>query len=136
MSKLRILYGELNPGLLASQAEALQKAGYSVQTAIGRKAVQEALNKETFELVILGATLTRDDRHHLPYMAKKAQAGTKVLALHTDGSRHPYVDGNIDTGEDMEHLLAKINSMCARSAQMHKPAAQDSKAMGARAGAR
>src|SRR5438045_4274043 len=116
MSKLKLLYGELNPGVLSSQAEQLQKAGYVVQTAVGRKAVQEALKKEAFDLVLLGQTLTRDDRHHLPYMVKRVQAGTKVLVLHTDGSRHPYVDANIDTGEDMAHLLAKIAAVTGKAA--------------------
>ena len=111
MSKLKLLYGESNEEVLASQAAQLQKAGYTVQTAIGRRGVQDMLKKETFDLVVLGQTLTRDDRHHLPYMVKKAQAGAKVLVLHTDGSRHPYVDGNIDTGSDMQHLLDKISAM-------------------------
>jgi DNA-binding NtrC family response regulator len=133
MSKLKLLYSELNPGVLSSQAEELKKAGYSVQTAVGRKAVQEALIKETFDLVILGPTLTRDDRHHIPYMVKKAQAAAKVLVLHTDGSRHPYVDGNIDTGEDMQHLLAKISAM---HSQPKPTAAKEPKTMAARAGAR
>ena len=44
MSKLKLLYGESNEDVLASQAAELQKAGYAVQTAIGRKAVQELLN--------------------------------------------------------------------------------------------
>lgn len=108
MSKLKVLYGELDEEILTTQADGLKKAGYTVQTAVGRKGVQEALKSESFDLVLLGATLTRDDRHHLPYMVKKANGATKVLALHTDGSRHPYVDANIDTGEDMEHLLAKL----------------------------
>ena len=82
-----------------------------MQPSVGRKGVQEALNSGAFDLVILGPTLTRDDRHHLPYMVKKASKQTKVLVMHTDGSRHPYVDGNIDTGEDMNHLLAKISAM-------------------------
>jgi DNA-binding NtrC family response regulator len=118
MSKLKMLYGELNEEVLASQAAALQQAGYDVHTAVGRKPMQGALKKETFELVVLGQTLTRDDRHHLPYMAKKSQPGIKVLVLHTDGSRHPYVDGNIDTGEDMQHLLAKISAMQAQPKTM------------------
>lgn len=110
MSKLKVLYSELNEEVLASQAELLQKAGHQVQTAIGRKGTQEVLKTATFDLVILGATLTRDDRHHLPYMVKKAHAQTRVLVMHTDGSRHPYVDGNTDTGETMERLLEKISA--------------------------
>ncbi len=116
MSKLKVLYGELNEEILASQAELLQKAGHQVQTAVGRKGVLEALKNATFNLVVLGPTLTRDDRHHLPYMVKKAHAGTRVLVMHTDGSRHPYVDGNIDTGESFERLLEKIGSVRTKTA--------------------
>jgi DNA-binding NtrC family response regulator len=107
-ASLKVLYGEQSEQVLAIQAESLQKAGFSVQTAVGRKAIQEALNQGQFDLVILGPTLSRDDRHHLPYMVKKASATARVLVMHTDGSRHPYVDANTDTGEDMEHLIRKI----------------------------
>ena len=116
MAKLKVLYGELNEETLAAQADSLQKAGYQVQAAVGRKGVQEALKSAQFDLVLLGPTLTRDDRHHLPYMAKKASQQLKVLVMHTDGSRHPYVDGNIDTGEDMAHLLAKIAAVTGKAA--------------------
>ncbi len=115
-ASLKVLYGELNEQVLASEAVVLEKAGHTVQTAVGRKAVQDALSKDAFDLVVLGPTLTRDDRHHLPYMVKKAHAETRVLVMHTDGSRHPYVDGNIDTGESMERLLEKINAPQTKTA--------------------
>jgi ABC-type amino acid transport substrate-binding protein len=115
-ASLKVLYGELNEQVLAAQAASLQNAGYDVQAAVGRKGVQEALRAGKFDLVVLGPTLTRDDRHHLPYFVKKAHAGTRVLVMHTDGSRHPYVDGNTDTGEDMEHLIAKIGALPPKAA--------------------
>lgn len=111
MSKLKVLYGELNEQVLSEQADSLKKAGYNVETAVGRKGVQDRLQQGSFDLVVLGGTLSRDDRHHLPYKVKKAQASARVLVMHTDGSRHPYVDGWVDTGSDMEHWLSKINSM-------------------------
>jgi DNA-binding NtrC family response regulator len=107
-ASMKVLYGELNEEVLQSQAESLKKSGYSVQTAVGRKGVQEALKQGSFDLVILGPTLSRDDRHHLPYMVKKANSAARVLVMHTDGSRHPYVDGNTDTGSSMEELVRKI----------------------------
>jgi DNA-binding NtrC family response regulator len=113
---LSILYGEGDADVMAEQAASMQKAGHQVQTALGRKGVQEALKGGKFDLVILGGTLTRDDRHHLPYMVKKAYAGLRVLVLHTDGGRHPYVDANLDTGSDMEHLLGKISAGFVREA--------------------
>ncbi len=108
---MKVLYGEQNEQVLASQAEALQKEGFTVQSAVGRKALQEALKSAQFDLVILGGTLSRDDRHHLPYMVKKASATARVLVMHTDGSRHPYVDANTDTGDSMELLVRKIASL-------------------------
>src|SRR5260370_33766781 len=112
----KVLYGELNEQVLSAQAESLQKAGYKVQTAVGRAGVLDALKSATFDLVILGPTLTRDDRHHLPYMVKKAHAGTRVLVMHTDGSRHPSVDAHIDTGEIMERLIEKIGGLQTKTA--------------------
>ena len=109
--KLKVLYGEGNAEVLASQASCLESAGHEVRTAEGRKAVEETLRKGSFDLVVLGPTLTRNDRHHLPYMVKKFSPGTRVLVMHTDGERHPYVDGNIDTGRSMTDTVAKIAAM-------------------------
>ncbi len=110
-AKFRILYGEGDGEILAAQAAAMEKAGHTVQQAVGRKAVDEALKKSTFDLVVLGASLTRNDRHHLPYMVKKANSETSVLVMHADGSRHPYVDACTDTGASMENVLNRIEAM-------------------------
>jgi DNA-binding NtrC family response regulator len=110
-SKLRILYGEGDEEVLAQQGAAIEKAGHIVQKALGRKAVDEALKKSTYDLVMLGATMTRNDRHHLPYMAKKANGEISVLVLHADGTRHPYVDACVDTGASLENILNRIESM-------------------------
>ncbi len=110
-AKLRILYSEGDDEVLKAQASAMEKAGHIVQQASGRKAVQEALTKTAFDLVVLGPTLTRNDRHHLPYMVKKASAGTSVLVMHADGSRHPYVDACTDTGASLEAVLNRIEGM-------------------------
>ncbi|SPF49489.1 hypothetical protein SBA1_910037 [Candidatus Sulfotelmatobacter kueseliae] len=110
-TRLRILYGEGNDETLKAQAAGIEKAGHTVQQAVGRKGVEEAIRKSAFDLVILGATLTRNDRHHLPYMVKKASAETSVLVMHADGSRHPYVDACTDTGASLETVLTRIEGM-------------------------
>jgi len=110
-AKLKILYGEGDGEVLAEQAAAFEKAGHSVQKAEGRKGVDGALKAAKFDLVILGSTLSRNDRHHLPYMVKKANAETQVLVMHADGSRHPYVDACTDTGSSLEHVLGRIDAM-------------------------
>jgi len=110
-AKLKILYGEGDAEVLAEQAAAFEKAGHSVQKAEGRKGVDGALKTAKFDLVILGSTLSRNDRHHLPYMVKKANADIQVLVMHADGSRHPYVDACTDTGSSMETVLGRIDAM-------------------------
>jgi DNA-binding NtrC family response regulator len=110
-TKLRVLYGEGDVEVLKTQAVEFEKAGHTVQQATGRKEVEQALKNGTFDLVILGATLSRNDRHHLPYIVKKASAETSVLVMHADGSRHPYVDACTDTGVSMESVLVRIEGM-------------------------
>jgi DNA-binding NtrC family response regulator len=109
--QLKILYGEGDAEVLVSQAASIQNAGHQVETAVGRKAIDEAARRGGFDLVILGPTLTKNDRHHLPYVIKKAQAATRILVMHTDGEGHPAVDANIDTGRGIADLVAKIASM-------------------------
>jgi DNA-binding NtrC family response regulator len=111
MAKLRILYSEGDGEVLKAQAAGIEKAGHAVQQAVGRKGVEEAIKRSAFDLVVLGPTLTRNDRHHLPYMVKKASAETSVLVMHADGSRHPYVDACTDTGASLETVLQRIATM-------------------------
>lgn len=122
-AKLRILYGEGDGEVLAQQAAAFEKAGHTVQKAEGRKSVDEALKNGKFDLVVLGSSMSRNDRHHLPYMVKKANAETKVLVMHADGARHPSVDACVDTGTSMESILNKIESMNLIGAPTTKAAA-------------
>lgn len=110
-TKLRVLYGEGDVEILTAQSAEFEKAGHTVQQADSRKAVEQALKNGTFDLVVLGPTLSRNDRHHLPYMVKKTNADTSVLVMHADGSRHPYVDACTDTGASLESVLVRIEGM-------------------------
>jgi len=112
-SSIKILYGESDEQTLSAQSAEMTKAGHHVTTALDRKGVTEALRRDNFELVILGATLSKDDRHHLPYMVKKAHAGTKVLVMHA-GTHHHEVDAAIDPSLSMHRILEKI-------AALHQP---------------
>jgi DNA-binding NtrC family response regulator len=104
---IKILYGECDEEVLATQSAAMKKAGHHLTTAVGRQGVLEALRRDAFDLVILGSTLTKDDRHHLPYMVKKTHEGTKVLIMHAS-SRHHEVEATIDAGTSMQLVLEKI----------------------------
>ena len=94
-AKPTILYGESNAQIMAEQIKTFEKAGYPIATALGRAAIEQALKSNSYALVILGHTLNKDDRHHLPYMVKKANASTRILVLHAS-CKHPKVDIAID----------------------------------------
>ncbi len=111
-SGVKILYSESDEQVLAEQAAQMKKAGHHVTTAIGRQAVQQALRSDAFDLVILGSTVSKDDRHHLPYMVKKAHEGTKVLVMHA-GGRHHEVDATLDANTSMQFVLEKIARLLA-----------------------
>jgi DNA-binding NtrC family response regulator len=115
-SKLRILYAEGDSEVLATQSVTLEKAGYDITQAEGRQQVQDTLKQGKFDLVILGPTLTKNDRHHLAYMVKKAQPETRLLVTHTDGEGHPAVDASLETGRSMNALLEKIASIHPQAA--------------------
>jgi len=109
-SRLHILYSEGNDQVLANQAATIEMAGHQVETALGRKAVEQAVRAKSYDWVVLGPTLSKNDRHHLPYMVKKAKESTRVLVMHTDGEGHPAVDANLDTGASILDLVAKIGA--------------------------
>jgi len=111
-AKVKILYAELDAEVLASQAAAIQKAGHQMVTAVGRAEVERTVRQDSFDLVILGQTLTKNDRHHLPYMVKKANPAARVLVLHA-GGHHPEVDAAIEAGTDLKNVLDAIASMSA-----------------------
>ena len=109
-STIKILYGESDEHTLSAQAAEMKQAGHHVTTALNRHGVQEALRCDAFDLVILGATLSKDDRHHLPYMVKKAHEGTKVLVMHA-GTHHHEVDAVIDSNLSMHLILERIAAL-------------------------
>ena len=106
-STIKILYGESDEQTLAAQSAEMTKAGHHVTVALHRSGVQDALKRDAFDLVILGATLSKEDRHHLPYMVKKAHEGTKVLVMHA-GTHHHEVDAAVDPSMSMHRILEKI----------------------------
>ncbi len=109
-ASIKILYSESEEKEIGTQTAEMKKAGHNVTTAVGRKAVMEALKKESFDLVILGSTVSKEDRHHLPYMVKKAHQGTKVLVMHAGGHHHE-VDATVDPTISMNRILEKIASL-------------------------
>ncbi len=110
-----ILYGENDATVLASEAKVFEQAGYTVSRATGRVAIDQALKTGHYDVVLLGHTLSKDDRHHLPYMAKKSGRDTQVLVLHASG-KHPAVDIALDSREGHEAVLKAIRSLIQRKA--------------------
>ncbi len=110
--QVTILCAEANPRVLSAQIDMFKKAGYTVVPALGRAAIEAALARSAFEVVVLGHTLSKDDRHHLPYMAKKANPATRILVLHASG-KHPKVDIALDSRLGEAAVLEAIADLLA-----------------------
>ncbi len=107
MSKTAILYCEADAKVLSTQSKLFNQAGYAVVGIEGRAAMEKAVEAGGFDIAILGHTLTRDDRHHLPYMVKKGNPAAQVIVLHASG-RHPAVDIALDSRHGERALLEAI----------------------------
>ena len=114
MSKTAILYCEADADVLSAQTRLFSKAGYAVVPIQGRAAMEQAVNTGGFDIAILGHTLSRDDRHHLPYMVKKSSPAARVVVLHASG-RHPRVDVVLDSRQGERALLEAIALAAAQS---------------------
>jgi DNA-binding NtrC family response regulator len=109
-SEGKVLYCENDAKVLAAQSAMFENAGYAVERAQGRAAAEQALRKGTYDIVVLGHTLTKDDRHHLPYMAKKGKEETQVLVLHASG-KHYAVDLAIDSRDGEKAVLEALKTL-------------------------
>ncbi len=105
----KILYAETDANVMLSQSKAFALAGFIVERAIGRAATERALLEGQFDAIVLGHTLTKDDRHHLPYMAKKSNSHIAVLVLHASG-KHPAVDVAIDSRQGDEAVVKALQA--------------------------
>ncbi len=109
-SQGNMLYCENDAKVLTEQRRIFEQAGYAVECVQGRADAEQALRKGSYGVVVLGHTLTKDDRHHLPYMAKKSSAHPQVMVLHASG-KHPAVDVAIDSRDGEKAVLAALNSL-------------------------
>jgi DNA-binding NtrC family response regulator len=105
-----ILYCENEAEVMAVQKKMFERAGYTVECAQGRAAAEQSLRKGGYDVVVLGHTLTKDDRHHLPYKAKKSGEETRVLVLHASG-KHPAVDFAVDSRDGEKAVLAALGAL-------------------------
>ena len=113
MQKTAILYCEADASVLSTQTKLFNQAGYAVVPIKGRAAMESAVKAGGFDIAILGHTLTRDDRHHLPYMVKKGNPAARVVVLHASGG-HPAVDVALDSRSGERALLEAIAQAAAQ----------------------
>ena len=113
MQETAILYCEADANVLSTQTKLFNKAGYAVVPIEGRAAMETAVKAGGFDIAILGHTLTRDDRHHLPYMVKKNNPAARVVVLHAS-ARHPAVDITLDSRRGERALLEAIAQAAAQ----------------------
>jgi hypothetical protein len=109
-AKGKILNCESDGKVLIEQSQMFERSRYTVENAHGRAAAEQALLNGTYDIVVLGHTLHKDDRHHLAYKAKRSHSDTQVLVLHASG-KHPAVDIAIDSRRGEQAVIAALESL-------------------------
>ena len=110
LSQGKVLYCENDGTVMETQSKIFEKAGYTVQRANGKAAAEQAFRQGVYDVAVLGHTLSKDERHHLAYMAKKSGRETQVLVLHASG-KHPAVDFAVDSRDGDKAVLAALDSL-------------------------
>jgi hypothetical protein len=72
---------------------------------------EEALRRKAFDLVILGPTLIKNDRHHLRIWSRRRMPVRGFWLCTPMGERHPQVDVSMEPGRSIALLLQTIASM-------------------------
>jgi DNA-binding NtrC family response regulator len=113
LSQGKILYCENDGTVMETQSKIFEKAGYTVERANGKAAAEQAFRQGVYDVAVLGHTLSKDERHHLAYMAKKSGKETQVMVLHASG-KHPAVDFAVDSRDGDKAVLAALDSLVQR----------------------
>ena len=113
MEQLTVLYGEGDKKASAALAAAFAKEGFRVTLAVGRNEFEQKLGSGAYDVAVLGHTLTRDDRHHLPYKIRKAHPQCRILVLHASAKHHE-VDLCMDSRRGEAAVVEAVEQLSGR----------------------
>ena len=108
-------------GILFTRNQVLQQAGYTVVAAVEIQDALAAMERERFDLVIIGHLYETAEKNLIATEARRA--GFKVLCMHS-GLNPPDVDAAtafIHNLERPERLLATIAALVERAASAPVP---------------
>jgi DNA-binding response OmpR family regulator len=109
---IRILVVGREPALLETYAILFTRAGYQTQTAgLGESA--QLLETVKHGVLVLDHTLSKEQRHWLVHLARKASLNTRVMALHSN-ARDCGADLAMDSREGPDAIVAGVRALMAR----------------------
>lgn len=125
---MRILVVEDEPKLAKQLAEALERAGYAVDSAVDGARADLLARTQQYDAILLDLGLPRIDGLTLLRRWRQSAIATPMLVLTARGSWHEKVQG-IDSGADdyvakpfqIEEVLARIRALIRRAAGQVTP---------------
>jgi DNA-binding response OmpR family regulator len=104
------------PALLETYAILFNRAGYQTQTAeLGESA--QLLKTVKHGVLVLDHTLSKEQRHWLVHLARKASLNTRIMALHS-AARDCGADLVMDSREGPDAIVAGVRALIARRRPM------------------
>jgi DNA-binding response OmpR family regulator len=108
-----ILCISYEPALGQTRQWLLEKAGFSVTSALGLTEAVSQCRKAAFDLVLIGHSIPKGDRMALVIEIRKRKKSRIVsIHLHTEDPL-PGMDGSVDAADGPETLLAAVRAALA-----------------------
>ena len=112
MPPVVILLVERDPVLLASEKMLYESRGYKVLTATRRTKAEQLLSAEWAEVIVLGHSLSRQDREVLIAKSRLISPQTRILVIHASGAFQPVPpDAAVDSRDGVEGIFAVVDAL-------------------------
>src|SRR3954462_8039215 len=113
---LKILNVARDESLLKSRSAILDGAGYEVVPALTILKVQAACESQSFDLVIIGYALPKDEKRRVMVAVRKSCGLTPILELYSPGTVpvDQEADEELVTRGEADVLLAKVKELLAK----------------------
>lgn len=112
MPPVVILLVERERALLESEKMLYERRGYRVLSAQTRSRAEQLLSSEWAEVVVLGHSLSRDDREVLIAKSRLISPQTRILVVHASGAFQPVPpDAAVDSRDGIEQVFAAFDSL-------------------------
>ena len=117
MSLTVVLSVDFDPSMLGVQSSVWESAGYIIATVHSIRETIECFKLGDFDLVLLGPSLSFEDKERLTFLIRSLSSRTPVICItETAGYQDAFADATVEN--DADKILATMEEVMARTTRM------------------